>query len=68
MEYFYYRKNYVFKSFYILIEMGKIILKGEFLNVDVVNKFVEEYNKVRYNREYKVLFIENFECFLKNFK
>jgi len=68
MEYFYQKKNYVLKSSYTPFEMGKIILKGELLNADVVNKLVEEYNKVRYNKEYKVLSTENFERFLKNLK
>ncbi|WAM36145.1 hypothetical protein [Caldicellulosiruptor acetigenus] len=68
MEYFHHRKNYVLKSSYTPIEMGKTISKGELLNADVVNKLVEEYNKVRYNREYKVLSTENFERFLKNLK
>ncbi|WPX08623.1 hypothetical protein [Anaerocellum danielii] len=68
MEYFHYRKNYVLKNSYTPIEMGKTISKGELINADVVNKLVEEYNKVRYNREYRVLSTENFERFLKNLK
>ncbi|BCS82328.1 hypothetical protein [Anaerocellum diazotrophicum] len=68
MEYFYHRKNYVLKSSYTPLEMGKTISKGELSNANVVNKLVEEYNKVRYNRKYRVASTENFERFLKNLK
>ncbi len=68
MEYFYHRKNYVLKSSYTPLEMGKTISKGELSNANVVNKLVEEYNKVRYNRKYRVVSTENFERFLKNLK
>lgn len=68
MEFFYQKRNYNLKPTQTPLEMGNLITKGELINNNIISQLIEEYSKVRYNKNYHVKKIEQFEEFVNKLK